>query len=106
MLNVGFKGQSHIFGLSIFSTQKINKTEKNFLGISGSSLLFLIDVVNSFIEKCIHNTFQIHGDKTQRQKKNKVKFIDFNRMKLVVLPYSESYFENKIHFGKILPIFL
>ena len=32
----------------------------------GHLSIFLIDVVNSFFEKRIHNTFQIRGDKTQR----------------------------------------
>ena len=56
---------------------------------------WLIDAVNSFLKKRIHNTFQIRGDKTQRQQnffKNKVKFVDY-RMKWIVLSYSESYFE-------------
>ena len=74
----------------------------------GQLSIFLIDAVNSFLKKSIHNTFQICGDKTQRQKNslNIVKFVDY-RMKWIVLPYSKSYFEEtKIHFGKILPIFL
>ena len=46
-------------------------------------------------EKRIHNTFQIRGDKTQRQQnssKNKVKFVDCH-MKWIVLPYLATYFE-------------
>ena len=46
--------------------------------------------------KRIRNTFQIRGEKTQRQQnslfKNKVKFVDY-LMKWIVLPYSESYVE-------------
>ena len=44
----------------------------------------------------LHNTFQNRGDKTDPETtkffKNKVKFVDY-RIKLVVLPYSESYLE-------------
>ena len=29
--------------------------------------IFLIDAVNSLVKKCIHYTFQIRGEKTQRQ---------------------------------------
>ena len=60
VLKVGFKRWSHIFGLSIFLK---NKTEKITVWVSvGNLSIFFIDAV-----KRIHNTFQIRGDKTQRQ---------------------------------------
>ena len=71
----------------MFSTQKSNK--KIIFGVSlGHLSIFLID--EEIFEKRIHNTFQIRGDNTQRQ--HKENFFDY-RMKLIVLPYLESYFE-------------
>ena len=55
-----------MFGLRILSTQK-NKQKNYFLDISGSSLHFLKWCSKFFPEKRIHNTFQIRGEKTQRQ---------------------------------------
>ena len=64
---MGIKGQYHMFGVTIFSTQKM-KQKNNFLGISGSSPHFFFDWRSKFIfEKCIRNTFQIRGDNTQRE---------------------------------------
>ena len=42
VFKVGFKVQSHMFGLSIL------KQKNNFLGISGHLSIFLIDAKNSF----------------------------------------------------------
>ena len=51
--------------LTYFQPQ--NNQKNNFLGISGSSLHFF-DWRSKFIfEKRIRNTFQIRGDKTQKQ---------------------------------------
>ena len=58
----------------------------------GHLSIFLIDAKKIIFEKRIHNVFQIRGDKTQRFFKNMVKIVDY-RMKGIVLPYSESYFE-------------
>ena len=57
-----------MFGLRLLSTN--NKTEKLlFAYLWVISPFFLNDVVNFFSEKRIHNTctFQIRGEKTQRQ---------------------------------------
>ena len=83
-----FGSPKHIYNPKI-------KQKHNFWGISVSSLHLLNWCSKFFFEKRIHNTFQIRGDKTQRQQKslkNKVKFVDYT-MKWIVVSYSESYFE-------------
>ena len=55
-----------MFGLNEHILNPKIKLKNKLLGISRSSI-FLIDAVNSFLTKRISNTFQIRGDKIQRQ---------------------------------------
>ena len=68
------------------------KQKNNCLGMS--SLHFFNWCSQFFSEKRIHKTFQNLGDKTQRQRNSlkTLKSVDYY-MKWIVLPYSESYFE-------------
>ena len=68
----------HIFNPKI-------KQKNNFLGVSGSSFHFLNWCSKFIFKKHINYTFQIHGNKIQR--------LQNSRMKWIVLPYLESYFE-------------
>ena len=80
------------------------------MGISGSSLHFLNWCSKFFFEKRTHNTFQI---RQWRQHQETTKFFK-NKSKNCRLPYYKDcivlfrfiFWRNKIHFGKISPIFL
>ena len=90
----------------MFYCQPKNKTENNFLVISGSSLHFSNLCCKFFCEKSINNTFQIYGEKTQRQVsfKTKLKWINFRTNWIVLENHilkKQNTFRGKTHFPVI-----
>ena len=94
VFKVGFKGRSNMY--AYFQVIFNPKIKQKIIFCVYLIHLSIFNRCSKFIfEKCIHNTFQIRGDRTQRQQnssKNKVKFVDCH-MKWIVLSYLGSYFE-------------